>query len=200
MLLLRGSVAALSRRAAADTIVPHLTDQFKVEFRQSPSLPEVRSWACSIPILLDQLMDAGLGKVEVLLEYQLPLYSGRADAVLVGQHPDGGPSCVVVENKQWTRLRSVDIKHRLVAVQGLNREMLHPQEQVRGYWSTCRISTVTWAVIPGRWRAAPTCTTPPQARSRTCVIRIWRTWVLFPFSLPTRWPHSGLSSPRAWPL
>jgi hypothetical protein len=133
MLLLRGSVAALSGRAAADTIVPQLTDQFKVEFRQSPSLPEVRSWARSIPILLDQLMDAGLGKVEVLLEYQLPLYSGRADAVLVGQHPDGGPSCVVVENKQWTRLRSVDIKHRLVAVQGLNREMLHPQEQVRGY-------------------------------------------------------------------
>jgi hypothetical protein len=104
-----------------------------MEFRQSPSPSEARSWARSIPILLDQLMVAGLGKVEVLLEYQLPLYSGRADAILVGQHPDGGPSCVVVENKQWTRLRSVDIEHRLVKVQGLNWEMLHPQEQVRGY-------------------------------------------------------------------
>jgi len=131
--LLRATQESLSKRAAANTIVPQLIDQFRAEFRQSPSPSEERSWKNSIPILLDQLMDAGLGKVEVLLEYQLPLYSGRADVVLVGQHPDGGPSCVVVENKQWTRLRSVDIKHRLVEVQGLNREMLHPQEQVRGY-------------------------------------------------------------------
>ena len=63
----------------------------------------MRSWERSIPALLRQLTDAGLGDVEVLIEYRLPLTSKRADVVLVGQHPRGGPSCVVVENKQWSR-------------------------------------------------------------------------------------------------
>jgi hypothetical protein len=72
--------------------------------------------------------------VEVLVEYRLPLSSKRTDVVLVGQHPHGGPSCVVVENKQWSRLELVDIEHRLVVVGGAGgRELLHPQEQVRGY-------------------------------------------------------------------
>jgi uncharacterized protein len=114
-------------------IVPHMTEQFRMVFGHSPSPSEKRSWERSIPILLGQLMDAGLDAVEVLLEYQLPLYSGRADVVLVGQHPKGGPSCVVVENKQWSRIGPVDAEHRLVAVPGIGGETLHPQEQVRGY-------------------------------------------------------------------
>ena len=84
--------------------------------------------------MLGQLTEAGLGEVEVLVEYQLPLSSKRADVVLVGQHPDGGPSCVVVENKQWSRLELVDVEHRLVEVTGAGeQERLHPQEQVRRY-------------------------------------------------------------------
>ena len=133
MFLLRESVAALSNRASANMIVPHMTEQFRMVFGCSPSPAEQRSWERSIPILLGQLMDAGLDAVEVLLEYQLPLYSGRADVVLVGQHPKGGPSCVVVENKQWSRIGPVDAEHRLVTAPGIRGETLHPQEQVRGY-------------------------------------------------------------------
>jgi hypothetical protein len=55
--------------------------------------------------------------VEVLIEYRLPLTSKRADVVL-GQHPRGGPSCVVVENKQWSRVVLVDTEYRLVEVTG----------------------------------------------------------------------------------
>ena len=51
-----------------------------------------------------------------------------------GQHPRGGPSCVVVENKQWSRLELVDSEHRLVGLaDGGGQEHLHPQEQVRRY-------------------------------------------------------------------
>jgi hypothetical protein len=111
-----------------------MTEQFRYQYGYNPSPSEMRSWERSIPPLLGQLTAAGLDDVEVLVEYRLPLSSKRADVVLVGQHPHGGPSCVVVENKQWSRLELVDIEHRLVVVGGAGgRELLHPQEQVRGY-------------------------------------------------------------------
>jgi len=36
---------------------------------------EVRSWERSLPVLAEDLRDAGLGQVEVLAEYQIPLTS-----------------------------------------------------------------------------------------------------------------------------
>ena len=135
MFLVRGSVTALAAQVAGNRLVPRLTEQFRFRFGYNPSQPEARSWDRSIPALLDQLAAAGLGDVEVLIEYQLPLTSKRADVVLVGEHPSGGPSCVVVENKQWSGLELVDVEHRLVQVAGGvgMQERLHPQEQVRRY-------------------------------------------------------------------
>jgi hypothetical protein len=132
--LLRGSVAVIEKQAAANQLVPRLTERFRVEFGRSPSRAEILSWERSIPPLLGQLIDAGLEQVEVLVEYQLPRYSGRADVVLLGQRPNGAPSCVVVENKQWSSVGPVDIQHLLVAVPGVpGQDRLHPQAQVRGY-------------------------------------------------------------------
>jgi hypothetical protein len=132
--LLRESVAVLNKRAAAGQLVPHLTERFRVEFGRSPSRSEVLSWERSIPPLLGQLGAAGLDQVEVLVEYMLPEYNGRADVVLLGEHPRGGPSCVVVENKQWSHAALVDAEQRLVVVPGVPGEGRdHPQEQVRGY-------------------------------------------------------------------
>lgn len=132
--LLRGSVSVLGKQAAANQMVPHLTEQFRVKFGHSPSRSEVLSWERSIPPLLGQLADAGLDDVEVLVEYQLPRFSGRADIVVLGEHPRGGPSCVVVENKQWSGVGPSDVEHLLVTVPGVpGQERLHPQAQVRGY-------------------------------------------------------------------
>ena len=134
MFLQRGSVAVLARQAAGGSLVTHMTEQFRYQYGYNPPESEIRSWERSIPPLLGQLTSAGLDNVEVLVEYRLPLSSKRADVVLVGQHPHGGPSCVVVENKQWTRVALVDAEHRLVEVTGAGeRERLHPQEQVRRY-------------------------------------------------------------------
>src|SRR5205823_13637548 len=113
---------------------PQMIEQFWSQYGYRPPKSEIRSWERSIPALVSQLVDSGLGEVEVLIEYRLPLTSKRADVVLLGQHPAGGPSCVVVENKQWSRVELVDPEHRLVVVGGPGgRELLHPQEQVQGY-------------------------------------------------------------------
>lgn len=54
--------------------------------------------------LLEQMLyRAGLGDIEMLVGYHLPLTSQRADVVLAGSHPRTGEvSYVVVELKQWS--------------------------------------------------------------------------------------------------
>ncbi|WP_116916042.1 MULTISPECIES: hypothetical protein [Bacteria] len=61
-----------------------MTEQFRIKIGYNPSPAEVRSWDHSLAILVGDLMDAGLEKAEVLVEYQLPLTSKRADAVVCG--------------------------------------------------------------------------------------------------------------------
>jgi len=73
--------------------------------------------------------------VEVLLEYQLPLTSRRADVVLAGRHPrTGNPSFVVVELKQWSQVELWPDSPKLVLVPGApGGPRLHPVAQVRRY-------------------------------------------------------------------
>ena len=69
--------------ASATTLAEQMT--FQIGRRASPA--ECRSWERSLPALAADLREAGLGDVEVLVEYQLPLTSKRADVVLAGRHP-----------------------------------------------------------------------------------------------------------------
>lgn len=96
---------------------------------------EQTSWRRSLPILAADLVDAGLGGVEMLVEYHLPLTSQRADVVLAGTHPKTGEaSYVVVELKQWSAAYAFEGDPEIVEVPGLpGGPRLHPVIQVRGY-------------------------------------------------------------------
>ena len=96
---------------------------------------ERASWRNSLPVLAQDLRDAGLEHVEVLIEHRLPLTSKRTDAVLAGVHPRSGePSYLIVELKQWSRARSWEGDAVLVDVDGAPyRPSLHPSVQVGGY-------------------------------------------------------------------
>ena len=100
-----------------------------------PAPSEVRSWDRSVPVLANDLVQAGLGQVEVLLEHRLPLSSRRADAILAGRHPvSGAASYVIVELKQWSEAVLFEDDPSLVLIEGYSRHpRLHPLEQVRGY-------------------------------------------------------------------
>jgi hypothetical protein len=79
-------------------------------------------------------MEAGLGNVEMLIEYQLPLTSKRADVVLAGvDRRTGEDAYVVVELKQWSHAELYESNERLVVVEGMHRELEHPLLQVQGY-------------------------------------------------------------------
>jgi hypothetical protein len=131
--LYRDSVAGARAQIAASTLVPTMREQFAFAYGYHPSPAEQRSWERSLTVLTNDLHDAGLDEVEILLEYQLPLTSRRVDALLCGMHPHTGESAyVVVELKQWSRAAPVDGTDDVVLDDGRGRR-LHPAAQVGGY-------------------------------------------------------------------
>lgn len=135
MSLYRVSAMSLSQETStgAGTLVQRLSERFRFAYGADPAASERKAWARSLPVLASDLVSAGLGQVEVLIEYQLPQTSKRADVVLCGIHPRSGrPSFVVVELKQWTQAETVDTAPDLSRVPGLG-DRLHPVDQVRRY-------------------------------------------------------------------
>jgi hypothetical protein len=111
-----------------------LAEQVKRTTGRNPSPAEKNSWPRSIPVLARDLVEAGLGDVEMLIEYQLPLTSKRADVVLAGiDARTGGDAYVVVELKQWSHAELYEDDEHLVMVEGLHRPASHPLLQVQGY-------------------------------------------------------------------
>ena len=85
-------------------------------------------------MLGQDLADAGLGQVEMLVEYQLPLTSKRVDVVLAGVDPrTSDDSFIVVELKQWSYAESHEGSDTLVAVEHASGPRLHPGVQVELY-------------------------------------------------------------------
>ncbi|RPK56884.1 ATPase family associated with various cellular activities (AAA) [Streptomyces sp. ADI96-02] len=129
----------------------HLTEQFFHMHGYRPTASESRSWERSIPALMDVLNEAGLGDVEVMLEYALPLNSKRADAVLAGVHPvTGEPSYVVVELKQWSQAEPEEDDPALCRVDSYTHPVLTPVEQVRRYCEYLVNFNGALAAHPGR--------------------------------------------------
>jgi hypothetical protein len=113
-------------------------------------------------------VQAGLDDVEVLVEYQLPLTSKRADVVLCGVHPrTGQPSYVVVELKQWSSASLLEDSVDLCVVPAYGGARLHPGEQVRRYCGHLGDFLATLADLDDPLAAWRTCTTRPTSTCRS---------------------------------
>ena len=129
--LLRQSAGSFS--VAEQYLEERLAEQLATRAGQWPSPAERRSWSRSLPALAADLVSAGRPDVEMLIEYQLPLTSKRADVVLAGVDANGEPTYLVVELKQWTDATMFEDSDDLVSVPGYARPVSHPIDQVRGY-------------------------------------------------------------------
>jgi DUF2075 family protein len=114
-----------------------IAEHLRFSTGRSPSPAEVRSWNRSLPALANDLVDAGLGDVEMLMEYRLPLSDKRVDVVLAGHHPETNDhSYVLVELKQWSEAESWEEDPTMVLVSHQpGGPKLHPVLQVRDYCS-----------------------------------------------------------------
>lgn len=149
---LRRSAAELIAFAGSDfsVIERALADFLMYQGVGRPGESERRSWRSSLSALADDLRQADLGAVEVLLEYQMPMTSKRADVVLAGVHPrTGDPSYVAIELKQWSRARRWEGSETLLDVDGARyRPVLHPALQVDGYVDYLRDFTAVLSSAP----------------------------------------------------
>ncbi len=99
-----------------------LTSQMLHQTGQRPSPGERTSWGMSLPVLAADLVGAGRGGVEMLIEYRLPLTSKRADVVLAGvSSRTGEPAYLVVEMKQWSQAYRYEDSDVLVTVPNYGR-------------------------------------------------------------------------------
>jgi hypothetical protein len=131
--LVRDDAGSLLAKAEAKELHELLAQQARIRFDAATGVGEVRSWENSLPPFLADLVQAGLGHVEVLLEHRLPYTPKRVDALLCGVHPTTGrASYVLVELKQWTTAESVGDDLVRVPQYG-DQPVLHPAEQVRRY-------------------------------------------------------------------
>ncbi|WP_307832712.1 DUF2075 domain-containing protein [Planomonospora sp. ID91781] len=105
----------------------HLVDQVR-----GPTKAEQTSWKNSLPRLAEDLVEAGLGQVEMLIESQF-LDLSRADVVLAGIDHDGRDTYVAVELKRWRSAKLCDDDPDHVRVPNLKSNPKHPLVQVRGY-------------------------------------------------------------------
>jgi uncharacterized protein len=133
--LIRRSAASLAALASSGSMAEFMFAEMLHRPGPQPSPAEARSWDRSIPVLANDLVQAGLGNVEVVLEHRLPLCSRRVDAILAGRHPvSGEASYVVVELKQWSGAELYEDDPSLVIIDGYGHHpRLHPLEQVRRY-------------------------------------------------------------------
>jgi DUF2075 family protein len=129
----RVSAAGLLRLATEGSLTDRVAEQVRMS-GHGVSPAERNSWSRSLSILAQDLADAGLDTVEVLVEFQLPLTSRRVDAVLAGVHPKTGEdSFVVIELKQWSYATRYEDSDALVDVEHAAGPRLHPGIQVGDY-------------------------------------------------------------------
>ena len=143
----RQTVAGVVELARQGTLADRVGDHVKHSTWQVPSRAESRSWEKSLPILANDLCDAGLAAVEMLVEYQLPLTSSRADVVLAGVDPRTGDDCV-----RHRRAQAVDpcrASGRRTRTSSwwrhTRRAQAAPGLQVQGY---CEYTADFWACSP----------------------------------------------------
>lgn len=133
--LLRQTAKTISQWSADNTLSNRLAEQMYFQNGNRPSESEKRSWENSLRELSGLLVDANLGNLNVLVEYQLPYTSKRIDALLVGSHPKSQkPVLIAIELKQWTDVANYEGESEVVKVAAYgNSPILHPSLQVKKY-------------------------------------------------------------------
>ncbi|MFD5635759.1 DNA/RNA helicase domain-containing protein [Streptomyces sp. NPDC127077] len=131
MYLYGGRVADAASQVVRAEFISAAEQNLRRTFGITPEPQEIQAWRHSWPALLNALMAAGLGGLQVFLEYALPATGERIDALIVGESDTGQLCTVAVELKQWTHAQTRESTPGLVRAG--KRTVQHPARQVGGY-------------------------------------------------------------------
>ncbi|MFI7100878.1 DUF2075 domain-containing protein [Streptomyces sp. NPDC050161] len=142
MLLLKLAAQDLLALNARRRMVPHLAARWRYFRGADASLTERSAWAESLVSLAHDLVAAGRGNVEMIVECAATLNENDRpgdprliDVVLVGRHPqEHRLSVQLVELKRWSMVTRVErATAEMVHVPGMDRKK-HPALQLREYY------------------------------------------------------------------
>jgi len=121
-----------------ETLEKKLLDTIKVKMNRTTGAAEINSWRNSLREMYIALNDSEIpSNSGVAIEYNIPQTSKRVDFLVSGYNQEGDGSVVVIELKQWEKLKAIDGEDSIVEtyVAGANRRVVHPSYQAWSYAS-----------------------------------------------------------------
>lgn len=121
-----------------ETLEKKLFDTIKVKMNRTTGAAEINSWRNSLREMYIALNDSEIpSNSGVAIEYNIPQTSKRVDFLVSGYNQEGDGSVVVIELKQWEKLKAIDGEDSIVEtyVAGANRRVVHPSYQAWSYAS-----------------------------------------------------------------
>ncbi|MGC4954972.1 DNA/RNA helicase domain-containing protein [Actinomadura citrea] len=126
--------------AAEKAFIDKIATALKAQTKRAAGAAQRRAWRNSLTALANDLLDVGLGQVEMIVEYPMPHHpQSQADVVLAGVDPyTGGDAFVVVELKQWQTVEFYENDEAQVVWNPRYGPKEHPALQVEGYRNQIR--------------------------------------------------------------
>jgi len=129
--------SAIGFRDAVDNnqIVSDIEKQYISKFARRVGTAEKRSWNNSLKFMETVIRKSAVpDDCGVLIEYNIPTTSKRADFIISGQDDDNNNNFVIIELKQWDKAEATQKEDIVKSYVGSgNREMLHPSYQALSY-------------------------------------------------------------------
>ena len=136
MLVYSGIKTDFMRDVDEDTLAPKIKQTILDKMGRNTPEAEYRSWENSMKNMFIVLSDSQIPDDSgVAIEYNIPQTAKRVDFIISGYDKEGHPAIVVIELKQWEKLKAIAGMDALVETYtgGANRTVVHPSYQAWSY-------------------------------------------------------------------
>ncbi len=135
MIIYRNTVENFNKDVFSGLIANKLENLFLMLNIGKESQGEYRSWNNSLEVVSSVLKCSDVDpKIEVAVEYQIPLTSKRVDFLISGLDKDNQATILAIELKQWDKAEVTNLENCVKTyVNGQNGVHPHPSQQILSY-------------------------------------------------------------------
>lgn len=136
MIIYEGVKSDFFQSVENDTIAIEIEENIRNKMHHKTAINEFRSWENSLLYMYKVLNDREIpSDAGIAIEYNIPHTSKRIDFIISGYNEEKKPSVIIVELKQWNRIKAIEGKDALVEtfVGNANRKVVHPSYQAWSY-------------------------------------------------------------------
>ena len=136
MLIYEGTKAEFMKSIENDTISIEIEKKILERMYRHTPLKESRSWDNSLRYMYIVMNDMDIPEdAGIAIEYNIPRTAMRVDFIITGRDAQEKPNAILIELKQWDKLKLVSDKDGLVktVLNRIEKEVPHPSYQVLTY-------------------------------------------------------------------